>query len=228
MDYSLTQLQKAQERLGRSKRYIFAAADVYRLPFKKGVFDAATMIRVLHHMSEPLLALQQVRRTLRPQAVFILEYANKQNLKAIFRYALRRQTWNPFSQNAVEFAELNFDFHPKAVRRWLQTSGFELERQLTVSHFRIEVLKRFVPVRLLIWMDSLVQHTGNWWQLTPSVFARARAVGGESISSTAGLFQCPECNSEHIKEETDCLTCGNCERKWAVHDGIYDFRESLK
>src|SRR5690606_27066967 len=50
MDYSLSQLQYAQEHLGRSGRYIYVAADAYRLPFQDGVFDAATMIRVLHHM----------------------------------------------------------------------------------------------------------------------------------------------------------------------------------
>src|SRR5512139_3662 len=41
LDYSLTQLQQAQSRLGGSRRYIYVAADVYRLPFVPGLFDAA-------------------------------------------------------------------------------------------------------------------------------------------------------------------------------------------
>src|SRR3990172_12775973 len=45
LDYSRTQLQQAQERLGQNDRYMFVAADAYRLPFVPGLFDAATTIR---------------------------------------------------------------------------------------------------------------------------------------------------------------------------------------
>ena len=85
MDYSLTQMQQAQERLGQRERYIYVAADVYRLPFTDQLFDGATMIRVLHHIAEPILALTQIHRVMEPGGTFILEYANKQNLKAILR-----------------------------------------------------------------------------------------------------------------------------------------------
>ena len=112
------------------------------------------MIRVLHHIADPLLALNQIHRVMMPGGTFILEYANKQNLKAILRYLLRRQDWNPFTTESVEFVPLNFDFHPKVVRGWLAEAGFELQRQLTVSHFRISVLKRILPTKLLVALDS--------------------------------------------------------------------------
>ena len=145
LDYSLTQLQQAQERLGKSDRYIYVAGDVYRLPFVDSLFDAATMIRVLHHLAEAPQALAQIRRVLKVQSTFILEFASKLNLKAILRYFLRKQEWSPFTPEQVEFVPLNFDFHPKTVRIWLDEVGFEIERQLTVSHFRIGLLKRLVP-----------------------------------------------------------------------------------
>jgi ubiquinone/menaquinone biosynthesis C-methylase UbiE len=228
MDYSITQLQQAQQRLGRSERYIYVAADVYRLPFAPGLFQAATMIRVLHHMAQPVLALQQVRQALQPGAVFILEYANKQNLKAILRYLLRRQAWSPFTPEAVEFAALNFDFHPSAVRRWLGQAGFSLERQLTVSHFRIGLLKRLLPLRLLVWLDSLAQWSGNWWQLTPSVFTRSRAAGETVTAGEKSFFRCPECGALELTEQPEALVCQGCGRRWAVRDGIYDFRSSTQ
>ena len=92
VDYSRTQLQQAQLRLGKNQRYIYVAADIYHLPFVPGLFDAATMIRTLHHMADAPLALAQVRRALQPGAIFILEFASKLNLKAILRYLLRKQT----------------------------------------------------------------------------------------------------------------------------------------
>jgi len=225
LDYSRTQLQQAQERLGRSERYLYVAADIYRLPFAAGLFDGATMIRTLHHMAVPQLALAQVRHALQPGAVFILEFANKCNLKAIARYFLGRQTWSPFSLEPVEFAALNFDFHPKAVRRWLAGAGFEIQRQLTVSHFRVGLLKRTVPLKLLVAMDALAQQTGGLWQLSPSVFVRSQAVGSPSTQAGVGFFRCPECESEDLREEQDHLDCRSCARRWQIRDGIYDFRE---
>ncbi|HLA07081.1 MAG TPA: class I SAM-dependent methyltransferase, partial [Anaerolineales bacterium] len=61
LDYSRTQLEQAQRRLGTTEKYIYVAADVYRLPFVDGLFDTATMIRVLHHMADAPKALGQVR-----------------------------------------------------------------------------------------------------------------------------------------------------------------------
>src|SRR5512134_57880 len=82
LDYSRTQLEQAQARLGKSEKYIYVAADAYRLPFIPGLFDAATMIRTLHHMADAPRALGQVRNVLAGEGVFILEFANKLNLKA--------------------------------------------------------------------------------------------------------------------------------------------------
>ncbi len=224
LDYSLTQLQQAQARLGRGSQYIYVAANVYHLPFVASAFDRATMIRVLHHLKDGPLALGEIRRVMQPGGLFILEFANKLNLKAIFRWLLGRQKWSPFSPEPVEFVELNFDFHPRTTRQWLADSGFEVERQLTVSHFRIGLLKRLVPHRLLVWFDSLAQLTGNWWQLSPSVFVRSRARGASTTVPLGVLFQCPKCGSTHLRSEPEALVCSGCQVEWPVRDGIYDFR----
>jgi ubiquinone/menaquinone biosynthesis C-methylase UbiE len=224
LDYSTTQLQQAQTSLGTSNRYIYVAANAYQLPFVPGVFDGATMIRTLHHMTEPQLALEQVRLVLQPGATFILEYANKHNLKAILRYTFRQQSWSPFTPETVEFTTLNFDFHPKSVRDWLETSGFSIERQLTVSHFRIDTLKRMFPLDMLVKLDSILQLTGNWWQLSPSVFVSASAVGDTAIAPPGALFRCLVCDHSKLEQTGDSLICPNCGHHWNYENGIYDFR----
>lgn len=227
MDYSRTQLEQAQARLGNDDRYIYVAADVYRLPFVDGLFDGATMIRVLHHMADAPAALAQIRQTLAPEAVFLLEYANKLNLKAIGRYLLRRQDWNPLDRQPVEFIDLNFNFHPAAVRGWLRGQGFSIQRQLTVSHFRLGVLKRKLPTRWLVALDSLFQPTGNLWQLTPSVFVRAEADDSIAAASPGAFFKCPECGQPLPNEEQGLLSCANCGSKWGRKNGIYDFKQAV-
>lgn len=227
LDYSRTMLRQAQERLGRSERYLYVAANAYTLPFVDGLFDGATMIRVLHHMAEPLRVLREVRRVLRPRAAFILEFANKRNLKAILRWLVRRQSWNPFTPEPVEFAPLNFDFHPAQVDAWLYEAGFRVERRLTVSHFRLDLLKRTLPLDLLVALDALAQLTGEWWQLTPSVLLRARAVGDTPTAAEGTFFACPLCRAPLPAPQEERLPC-SCGAVWAVRDGIYDFKEPLQ
>ena len=223
LDFSRTQLEQAKARLGTGERYRYIAADIYRLPFVKGLFDGATMIRTLHHMAEPALALAQVRRVLEPEATFILEYANKRNLKSILRYLLGRQKWSPYTREAVEYIPLNFDFHPAAIRDWMDGAGFILERALTVSHFRVSFLKKTLPVRLLVAVDSLLQPTGGLFQLTPSVFLRARALKTGVKAPQGAFFACPACAAP-LDDTPPLIHCPACEKQYPVIDDIYDFR----
>lgn len=235
LDYSRTQLEQAQQRLGKSDQYVYVAADVYRLPFIDGLFDAATMIRVLHHMADAPKALEQVKNVMRSDGVFILEYANKLNLKAIFRYWLGQQQWSPFTHEPVEFVKLNFDFHPNAIRNWLENLGFRVEKTLTLSYFRVGLLKRLVPTSVLVSLDSLLQWTGTWWQLSPSVFVKAKSVGRNGIPPSVyrqdtilSYFKCPDCGHSPLTDKTTYLECSGCGKKWGVKDEIYDFREPLQ
>jgi SAM-dependent methyltransferase len=231
LDYSRTQLQQAQERLGRSDQYIYVAADIYRLPFRDSIFDAATMIRVLHHMADAPAALRQIRDALQPGAVFILEFANKRNLKSILRRLLGKQEWSPFDLQPVEFAPLNFDFHPRAVRTWLKELDLRIERVLTVSHFRIGFLKRNVPPRFLAALDSLLQWTGSLFQVSPSIFVRASlqkaGPGRAPFTAAVDLFKCPDCGSSELTDHGDRLTCCGCGKAWGTTGGIYNFKEPL-
>lgn len=223
LDYSRTQLEQARDRLGVTDRYIYIAADVYRLPFVDRLFDGATMIRTLHHMAQPELALAQVHQVMAPEGTFILEFANKRNFKAMLRYFLRKQDWNPCSQEPIEFTSLNFDFHPKAVRRYLRNVGFVIEKQQTVSHFRVGFLKRNVPAQVLAGLDGLLQWTGSFAQFSPSVFTRAKVLGEGQKPDEGSFFKCPACGTALDGMKHD-LKCGNCGEIWAYRDGIYDFR----
>ena len=226
LDYSLSQLQYAQENLGRSARYVYVAADAYHLPFHPGVFDAVTMVRVLHHMANVEAVLTQIRRVLVQNGVFILEHANKRNIKSIVRHALKKQSWDPNDLAPVEFVELNFDFHPEHIRRELQRSGFTIQTRLPVSLFRLDQLKDTVPLDVLTKLDGLFQQSGLL--VTPSIFVRSVAVG--STPNNLGrdmLFACPECGGE-LERRGDTITCLRDGLRWSVRDGIYDFKAPLE
>lgn len=226
LDYSFSQLQFAQEQLGRSPRFIYVAADAYKLPFQAGVFDGVTMIRVLHHMAHVDDVLAQLRRVMVSNGTLILEHANKRNLKAMLRYALRKQNWSPYDQTPVEFVELNFDFHPQHIKAALERAGFGVQRRMPVSFFRLQTLKERVPVDLLVNIDSLLQHSGLLF--APSVFIKGVAVGAtpNQLDSTH-LFACPDCGGA-LTRKGDTMVCERERRSWAVRDGIYDFKAPIE
>jgi len=226
MDPSRSQLQDAQRRLGQG-RVIYVAANVYEMPFTAGAFDTAVMVRVLHHLSDVPGAMRAIHPILRPGGTFVLEYANKRNLKAILRHLLRRQTVSPFALEPWEFAPLHFDFHPTYVEQSLSGAGFHLERQLAVSHFRIGWLKRHVPARILATAERWLQQPTAWLKCTPSMFVRSSTAVARVAPTAATLFCCPRCRNQHLAPETDVLLCASCGSRWSTADGIYDFREPL-
>lgn len=226
LDYSISQLEFARQHYG-DDGFLYVAANVYQMPFAPGVFDAAVMIRVLHHMQEPFDALKSIRRVMRQNSVFLLEFANKRNLKAIARWLLRRQAWNPFDEEPVEFVDLNYDFHPHYMRQTLAGAGFEPGRTLTVSHFRLGLLKRLVPTGFLVAMDALAQPTGALWQVTPSVFVRNQAVGPDETRPADAFWRCPACGSLDLKQEGNMLVCRGCKAHWGKTNGVFNFKEPV-
>ena len=228
LDYSRTQLQQAQERLGRGSRFIYVVGDVYHLPFAAGLFDTALMVRVIHHLVDPRTALEGIRTALRPSGALVLEFANKRNAKAIIRYWFGRQSWNPFSPESIEFSRLNFNFCPRSMRTWLHKAGFTIGQQRSISHFRMPFLKRIVPTPWLAAADAALQQgSGELWQLTPSLMLRADAHPTGPVAPTQAFFRCQHCDSTELNESESRITCPNCGTVCIISDGIYDFKEPL-
>jgi hypothetical protein len=204
------------------------------MPFVDNLFDTLTMVRVMHHLADVPTALTELQRIINPQGTAIIEHASKFHYKSLLRWVLRRQDWNPADPEPVEFVELNFDFHPAWMREQFKNAGFQIQNTRTVSHYRLDFLKRIIPTNWLVTLDSWAQPTGNWWQLTPSIFLQAQPQKS-SDDSVAGFFRCPECHCvdlEHQEsppdfKEGNLLVCQKCQRRWTVKNGIYDFKTPL-
>ena len=224
-DYALTQMQQAKQRLGDSERFVYAAADVYHLPYNDNIFDGATMIRVIHHLSEIDPAMAEIQRVMEKGSTFILEFANKRNIKAILRWMTGRQKWNPFTKEQVEFVKFNYDNHPDTIKAALESHGFEIERALSVSNLRIGALKN--NPKNLKWMlktEDKLQDALSGVKLSPSVFLKCRQTGGGSFDPNAPVFKCPACGSVRLNETKDAVTCPDCGKVYPIVDGIYNFR----
>lgn len=227
IDYSRSMLQQAQAHLGRSERFLYVAADINTLPFAENAFDAATLIRVIHHSADPLTTLKSIRSTLTDAATFVLEFANKRNLKSIVRYLSRRQSWSPFDRASVEFVKLNFDFHPAAMRNWLRQAGFTAGPTLAVSMLRIDALKRRLPLRTLTRLERLIQPTGRLFPLSPSVIVGCKTTEGAGrmpVVPLDSLFVNPNLRTSTLQRDGEALVCPQTGTRWPIRDGIYDFK----
>ncbi|WP_299287930.1 class I SAM-dependent methyltransferase [Thermoflexus sp.] len=224
LDYARSQVEAARRRWGHDPRFRFVIGDLYRLPFIPGSFDTIVMVRVIHHVRDVPRALREIHEVLRPGGVFILEFANKRNLKAILRYVVGAQSWSPFSPEPVEFAPLHFDFHPAWMRARLEEAGFRIQRERAVSHFRHPWLKRLIPAPALARMDGWVQGIGALWKLTPSLFIRAEA-GPSARPTEEGLWRCPLCRRPAREEET-AVVCPEGHR-WPREGPLYRMREGI-
>jgi SAM-dependent methyltransferase len=248
LDYSKSLLREARQRWSdvdpeTGTRYTYVAADIYRMPLLDGLVDTTCMVRVMHHMADVPGALRQIRRVIRPGGAFVLEFASKLHVKSVARWLLRRQEWSPFDPEPVEFVELNYDFHPRWMRARLAECGFSIERTRTVSTLRVPLLKRLLPAPLLAAADGALQWTGQCYALAPSVFVRARSQrariapeqgGAESVASSAQLdldptllFRCPACEGGRLRAKGTNLLCIACDTRWAIDDGIYDFKSPV-
>lgn len=228
-DYSRSLLREAQAHLGDDPRFIYVAGNWYNMPFVPHLFSTIVQIRTLHHAADVPALFAQLATIARPNGRYILEFANKQNIKAIARYLIRRQEWSPFTHEPIEFAALNFDFHPKWIRQQLQQAGFTPGRQLTVSHFRIGPLKKTIPTGLLVKADSLAQLTGNWWQLAPSVFVDIAHPSSPTTAVPTGFFACPSCKTPLTTPTNGRFLCPNthCQQQWQIENGLYDFKQPV-
>jgi ubiquinone/menaquinone biosynthesis C-methylase UbiE len=230
MDYSATLLQDAKQQLDKqpnSQRFIYVAADLYRLPFATNTFDVGMMCRVIHHLADAPAALKQIRACMTPNATFVLEFANKRNIKAILRYLLRQQTWNPFDLEPVEFVKLNFDFHPQYIYTALKEAGFTTVRQLPVSWLRLGVFKQVLPLSLMVQIDRVLQLVGRAVPVSPSIFTQNRVPGDTTaVVAREAMFKCPITGAA-LHREGDTMVSDSGPR-WAIRDGIYDFKEPIQ
>ena len=229
LDYAHSMLTDARSRLGDGFTYV--CADLYNLPFAAQSFDAVVQVRVLHHVEDVPRAFGQIAHVLATGGSYILEFANKRNLKAVARHALGSTSEDPFDEQPYEFVPLNWNFHPIYIDHLLADAGLTVRQRRAVSHFRLPALKRLASPQLLARTDALLGGPLAKLALAPSQFVRAARLVGAPSSKVAGaaigsaMWRCPACGTEPLAGDAHGVQCTVCGRYWGCEDGVYLFRE---
>lgn len=142
-------------------------------------YDLCIMVRVLHHIENIEEAIQIISNLVKKRGYFILEFANKSNLKATCRHFLKGDITYPInifptdirSKKYVKNNTIPFvNYHPDLVMDILKNNNFEVISVRSVSNIRSSFLKRFFPLGFLLEIERLLQVFLSKVNFGPSIF----------------------------------------------------------
>lgn len=88
----------AGERIAGSFRYANVNVETMRLPYDDGAFDLILFCEVLEHMTDnPLLALAEIKRVLKPGGALVLTTPNAVRIENVARLIAGENLYDPYS-----------------------------------------------------------------------------------------------------------------------------------
>lgn len=236
MDYSVESLRVAKSNNKDRKNLYYVAADIYKLPFKDEVIDGGQIVRVLHHIQRPDLAIPEMLRIIKNS--FIMEFANKVhflakmkslaklNPKFMFDQSIYEQGSKSTSQGKTDNSKIFLNFHPKYIKKIIQKDSFYIKDVLSVSNFRNQSLKKVIPQSGLVMMEDKLQGPLSLLNFGPSIYLKLKRKGikvENNLNDFKDLLVCPECKGTLIITDEKC-ECKKCVKEYKIEDGIYNFR----
>lgn len=187
-DPSAKLISKAIRKYRNLKNVEFIQSSLQNLKSKKGLrnFDLILMVRVLHHIEDIDMAFKIINQLLSKRGYFILEFPNKNNLKASVRNILRGNITYPISIFPVDIRSkynkrkgtLPFiNYNPDQIIEKLKENDFEIIEIRSVSNIRSTLLKKLIPLHTLLDIEKLVQLPFSKIYFGPSFFVLARKRG---------------------------------------------------
>lgn len=242
VDYSLKTLQKNKEIVtSKYPNIILIAANAYHLPFKKNVFDAALMVRVLHHIKEPEKYYKELREILKNDSLYVQEFANKIHIKATLRALFKldfaffnKEVYEqPIGENLEGSKEKEKDiflnYHPKHIREMLSLQGFNIKKRFGCSFLRSPFIKKLINQNTMIFFEKFLQNTLSWTNIPPSIIfesklQKKKEEKPQEREELKDILACPKCKSSLEFENSKTASCTGCSNKYFEKDGIWDFR----
>lgn len=183
IDPSEHNLAIAREKFGKTEKIVYRKASLPDLPFADDSFEVVVMVRVMHHLADSQKTLMELSRILKPDGYLILEFANKihflARIKALFRgelsFTSNFKTYEKRSQESISKKKIIFlNHHPRKIFNDLQKSDFRILEFLSVSNFRNPIMKKVVPLKVLIFFESICQKWLSNLFFGPSIFILAK------------------------------------------------------
>ncbi|MGA3150235.1 MAG: class I SAM-dependent methyltransferase [Candidatus Saccharimonadales bacterium] len=183
----VTLAEPSQQQLDIAKIYLKDSPEVERrhlqaadLKMPARSVDLVLVVRVLHHLPDPMAEFKEIARVLKPGGTFILEFANDAHFLNRLRYGVhgKRVPKTPVdisseaSKKAGEVAFVNH--HPKTIIKLLHEAGFEVETVLSGSNLRSPRLKKVLGKNVLLGLEKGLQPLLAPIYFGPSIWLRLK------------------------------------------------------
>lgn len=182
-DPSSKLLKEARKRLVyENVDFVQACLDKTDKKFRKGSFDVVVMVRVLHHIENPRQTFSVVERLLSRGGYLILEFPNKVHWKAVWANFAKGDFTYPLDiftsdrrkrKKALPF----YNFHPDEVKQELKDHDFRLIQTRSVSNIRSPLVKKYIPLSVLVFFERNLQKILASISFGPSIFILAQKKG---------------------------------------------------
>lgn len=164
----------------------FIQSTIENLPDKirPGSIDLILVVRVLHHIRDLDEAFEIVTKLLDRNGYLLLEFANKQHLKATVSEFFKGNFTFPLDIFPKELKSTKrqktlpfMNYHPDLIKEKLQKHGFKILDKRSVSNIRSPFIKKVISTPTLIFFESLLQKPLSRISFGPSIFILARKTG---------------------------------------------------
>ncbi len=168
-DYAQHLLDQAEKELKNTENTTFIQGNMYELPIDDTSCTIALSIRTLHHLNRPKVFFKQLNRILTPNGHAILEIPNKRNFLTILRFIIGRSSFNPFTKAPHKLGDTFINFHPKQIINDLKENGFKCICTKNTNFLRHPIIKKLLPLKIMIKIDKFLQSTISFMNLSPSI-----------------------------------------------------------
>jgi ubiquinone/menaquinone biosynthesis C-methylase UbiE len=241
LDYSLKTLQKNYSVIKKQFPNVeLIAANAYHMPFKEDAFDGGLMVRVLHHISEPVVYFNELKRVMHNNSSYVQEFANKVNLKAslraIFHLNFKFFSKEPYQQPTSKNFEgtetgqeaIFFNYHPSFVAGTLRNIGFKIQNKYGCSYLRFPILKKILGDNNMLKIEYILQKLLKTTNIPPSVIyetklQKAKSITNEKMNKLEDILVCPKCLGE-LTFRNNIAACKCCDKTFKKEENIWDFR----
>lgn len=179
----VTLTDSSQQQLDIGKDYLKDHPEIDRkrmtaqdMKFKDGEIDLLTIVRILHHIPDPVPAFKEIARVLADDGYFLMEFANYSHFRNRVKHAIKGKKLpaEPVDIRSEELKKRDdtpfVNHNPNTVIEQLAQAGLEVEKVLSVSNLRSPGLKKIVPKAVMLTVENAMQKPLAKAYFGPSVF----------------------------------------------------------
>lgn len=151
-----------------------------KLPFKNNSFDFIIFNEVFEHLRiNPIFALKEINRVLKPEGVLLLTTPNLYAIHKIFMFNLGLSINDAY----YEFNQLNIygyvghirEYSTGEIKRFLENTNFRVERVIYLnpySFFRYDAFKNNIILRLAGLIIDILMKINPYWRRNQAIIAK--------------------------------------------------------